>query len=426
MDLERELTRVLRSKDLALPVADPVSDVHDGMRRRRRTQQVLVLAAGLGVVVVALGATLLVDNPLSSKPLPPASHGPTPAQPSDLQAVPEGFTASDLSFVSTQDGWAIGTAPCGTARCTIELVTSDAGTTWNRRPAVGLPRTCTANDCVRKVRFADARVGYAFAPSLFVTTDAGATWSQVRSGPIYGLEIADGTASRVVATQQDCAPSCRFVVQTSAVGSLTWNTVFIADDFRVDAMMTRHGSRIGVALFAHTSGGAGDAHAALVLSTDDGATFTRRDDPCGPASNNSPAERDTTTLSFGPEGQLVAVCTYRMAMPAGPVTAITISTDSGRTFGPLRAVPAPAAAIEVAMVSTDRVVVEDATGLMLTQDGGQTWRDVAQAGQPGGTAGAYLAFSTARTGTWVGQDGATLWRTSDGGATWTEHTFRES
>jgi hypothetical protein len=430
MDLEHELQRVLHTRDAPVTVTDPVGAVHAGMRRRRRTQRIQVLSAGLGAVVVALGAALLVGNPLatSSRPLPPASQPPTPQPRSDQTAVPVGFTVQDLSFVSTGLGWALGTTPCGDTSCTVQLVTTDGGETWVRRPAAGLPRIC-GTSCVTHVRFADEHVGYAFGPSLYVTTNGGKTWAQQSTTPVYGLEIAGGTVTRVVA-QQDGCPGCTFVVQTSDVASLIWNTRYVSALSRSSAALMQHGSRLAVPLYANPAGGAGDAHAQVLLSADNGSTWHVRDDPCGAPGSNSPDEVDARDLSFGPEGLLAATCVPRLDPAQSTGTAVRLSTDSGRSFGPARL--APGLVGHLAAVSSDRVVVEVTDGkadaLFLTRDGGRTWTRVAQ--QPrvdsryDGTNPGFLAFSTARVGTWVGGDGTSVWRTYDGGATWAEHPFR--
>ena len=63
----------------------------------------------------------------SAQPAPPGATGPVPA----------GFTVHDLTFVSEDQGWALGTAPCSSKPCTSLVRTSDGGRSW----------TCTA--CAR-------------------------------------------------------------------------------------------------------------------------------------------------------------------------------------------------------------------------------------------------------------------------------------
>lgn len=77
------------------------------------------------------------------------------------------FQAEDLTFVSTEDGWALGSADClsGGGICTALVRTTDGGRTWHsmKAPSVNLPNvhSCAA-PCVNGIRFANQEIGYAF------------------------------------------------------------------------------------------------------------------------------------------------------------------------------------------------------------------------------------------------------------------------
>ena len=58
----------------------------------------------------------------------PAAAGPGPVGPVG-GPVPAGFRAVDLTWVSTDQGWALGTAPCAQAPCTSIVRTLDGGQT---------------------------------------------------------------------------------------------------------------------------------------------------------------------------------------------------------------------------------------------------------------------------------------------------------
>ena len=111
--------------------------------------------------------------------------------------MPAGFSGYDLTWVSNDDGWALGTAPCGNPPCTSILRTTDGGRSWVGIPA---PRafltesdTCaSACDQISHLRFANPLVGYAYGPnSLYLTTDGGASWHK-QPGYAYGLEVVAG------------------------------------------------------------------------------------------------------------------------------------------------------------------------------------------------------------------------------------------
>jgi photosystem II stability/assembly factor-like uncharacterized protein len=422
VDLERELARVLRTHDTALPVADPVEAVHAGMRRRRRTQRLQVAVTALAVAGVVGGVGWAVtDNPLRTHraPLPVVS------EPVGLP-VPAGFTATDLSWVTVQDGFAIGSAPCGTTRCAHVLRTTDGGTTWADTSTSGLVKCPDA--CPSRVRFADTHVGYAFDRALFMTTDGGATWALQPGPDTYGLEAANGTAVRVV-TRTPACPGCQFEVQRSAVGSTTWDTVKTSDEYRAGADLVRQLDTVAVALKANPAGGAGDAHTSLLLSADNGTTWTRRDDPCGPQASNSPDEVDAVQLQLSLRSEVVALCQRRTFGSNGGNTTLTISSDGGATFSAPTGFPARTDATLVAagrgvLLAETHLANGTEAVLQRSTDDGKTWTEVARAPlHDGDLAGAYLAFSTASTATWVPQAGTSVWRSSDGGQTWTEHAF---
>src|ERR1700722_1045880 len=102
---------------------------------------------------------------------PPASAPPTTraAGPIDVQ---------DVSFVSADQGWALGSG---------ELVTTtDGGASWTRLPD---PPAGAAH-----LRFASPEVGYAWstAGSLWITTDGGASWPAGGPTQVVSLETAAG------------------------------------------------------------------------------------------------------------------------------------------------------------------------------------------------------------------------------------------
>ena len=120
-----------------------------------------------------------------------------------------------MSFVSDQRGFALGTAGCGRGRCPALLGTTDGGRTWTRlgapdATAPGPDGRCSAEEvpCVDQVRFATPLIGYAYDPSLYVTTDGGRHW-QLRIGNISSLEAAGGTVVRVARTTPAAAAHSR-------------------------------------------------------------------------------------------------------------------------------------------------------------------------------------------------------------------------
>jgi len=105
-----------------------------------------------------------------------ATSPPASASPSTRAAGP--IDVADVSFVSADQGWALGTG---------ELVTTtDGGVSWTRLPG---PPAGAAH-----IRFASPEVGYAWstAGSLWNTTDGGASWQPGGLTQVLSLETAAG------------------------------------------------------------------------------------------------------------------------------------------------------------------------------------------------------------------------------------------
>ncbi len=429
MDLESELGRLLHTRDTPLQVLDPVTAVHAGMRRRRRSQRLQVLSAGLGVLVLAFGTTLTVNRHLAGDGThQPAKNGIHPVR--EPAVVPRGFQALDVSFSSPTTAWALGTFPCSAGSCPLLVTSKDGGRTWERRaaPAATLPAgdgsfaaDCAAATCVSQLRFASDRVGYAFAPGLTVTVDGGRTWTaQPLQGQVLALEPGRGTVLRVVDPQGAC-PCSGFTVERAQAGSTTWQPVDSSTGLNlISAGLTRYGSRAAVLQRGHVTGGSSDARSRLLLSNDDGRTWTPRGDPCGPLSQAD--EVDATQVALGASGRVIVLCRHRI----GGATFTRVSADAGRTYHPARDLPTAGSLLAAA---DPAIVVSVGDGdplrrrLLRSTDDGRTWVQVASQ-QTGIARGSeFLGFTTDRLGTWIGGDRRRLVRTSDGGSTWKDQPF---
>jgi hypothetical protein len=422
VDVERELSRVLQAHAVPVPTDDPVPAVHAGMRRRRRAQRLQTVLTSVAVLAVAGTASWLLSDPRGP------STGPQPVvtQPG-AEPAPTGFRAGDLSWVSVEDGFAVGTAPCAQGRCVHVLRTSDGGATRSDTAGSGLPTSCDGS-CPTRGRFADTEVGYLFGPTLFMTTDGGSTWTNQPGSSTYGLETARGTAVRLV-TRQGC-PGCRFELQRSVVGTAEWSTVQRSGLLRSDAELVRQVHQLVATLKANPAGGAGDAHVSLLLSQDDGTTWTQRDDPCGSPSSNDPDEVDTAHVVLSLTGEVVVLCQRRAWRSNGGNSTVVLSADGGATFSTPTGFAEATDATSVAAAGNGVLLAQTHQGnsaelvLQRSTDGGRTWTEVARAPLPDGDTDApYLAFSTTTVATWVPQPGSSVWRSSDGGATWAEHPF---
>lgn len=148
--------------------------------------------------------------------------------------MPGGFTAYSASFVSPQQGWVLGTAPCAKPPCTSIVRTRDGGTSWRGIPApksaIALPGDERAG--IATLRFADPVDGWAAGNVLWATHDGGGSWHQVPLGATAGVITGLGTGGGLVYAARYGCPSQggNHCVQTTIVygapiGSDRWSPV---------------------------------------------------------------------------------------------------------------------------------------------------------------------------------------------------------
>ena len=129
---------------------------------------------------------------------------PSSASPSSASA-PVGFEPVSVTFVSADEGWVLGSVPCGSTRCAAIERTGDGGRTWASAPAPktavvsGIGTDTGATSGIARLRFATPSDGWAFGPDLWATHDGGASWSKVSvpglpsGSTMVALETAHGS-----------------------------------------------------------------------------------------------------------------------------------------------------------------------------------------------------------------------------------------
>lgn len=461
-DIEARLRRALAARADLAPPPGPVEQrtlaaVGGGQRRppgwtswhSTSLRAVAVAASVLAVVGAAAGGVTVARDLTHHRPS--ATHVSTPSVPSSPSVpdrpstssagatprtgpVPKDFAATDLTFVSADVGWALGTTPsCAKAPCTSLVRTTDGGRNWAgiAPPVVDLATAggCTSSTCVSGVRFANASVGYLFgAKTMYLTTDGGANWTRQVGGAIR-LEIADGNVLRVTTTEPGCTSSCTYRVEMSAVGSTTWRPAFSvgarASTTSVQLVRSNGATALQVYGFDHAGGRA--VSSALYTSNDDGTTWTSRGQPC--ASSSGPSGATAEELAIASGGVSMTVLCRPGGSGRNPFVAT--STNSGATFvpgTPHANLSGPIAAASPSTILANVAATGQARGQLLkSSDGGKTWAVVAAAVSStfGGYAFGFLGFENATTGRWVSSlDPYVVWTTTDAGANWSRESFR--
>ncbi len=196
----------------------------------------LVFVAALAVVAAACGSSTPPSTPTpassatsaaaSPSPAVSASASPTPAQPSGSPA-PAGFSATSVTFVSSDEAFALGTAP-GAGAGAVLLRTLDRGQSWMSltAPAVTLGRPGSSGaHPVWGVRFASPSHGFVFGKGLWETTDGGAHWAldTAPAGSILSLATIDGQV--LALTSANAGGGAAAVLQHRPLAGGSWTTI---------------------------------------------------------------------------------------------------------------------------------------------------------------------------------------------------------
>jgi hypothetical protein len=150
----------------------------------------LLAAVGLCLATVAAGAATATAVP---------AVGP----------VPHGFVAASATFVSKNEGFVLGTAPCAHQPCTSMVRTTDHGVRWVGIPAprvaLGNPNNATGA-VVWGTRFANPADGFVFGTQLWETRNGGGNWHRVIAPgtTVLSMAISHGQA---LALAMPCMPT---------------------------------------------------------------------------------------------------------------------------------------------------------------------------------------------------------------------------
>jgi len=166
---------------------------------------------------------------------------------------------------------------------------------------------------VTQLRFANALDGYAFDPELWETTNGGASWVRVATpGTVTELEAADGEAYGLACTTASCQS---MDLLHSPVGSREWQKVSTPASLGFQATFAVSGPSLYV-----LSANMNTRPYVLLYSADEGATFTKRVEPC--------------TAGLG--GRVTAAAdgssTIWAACPTGTEATVLLSTNGGKSW----------------------------------------------------------------------------------------------
>jgi hypothetical protein len=360
----------------------------------------------------------LATSPSEATPSTPVASPVASSSPASLTA---GFEPVSVTFVSVDQGWVLGTVPCGSVRCAAIERTGDGARTWASIPAPnspvgsGVDLGSEASSGIARLRFATPSDGWAYGPDLWSTHDGGKSWAKVSppglpfGSPIVALETAHGFVQAVL---YDGAQ--HFRVATSAIGSDAWQVSRLAVAVGAGPVPEIQLVVAGATGWLLENDRTVVGGARLV-----GATWRAWTPAC--ATVTGPA-----AIAASSPTNVVASCDVGYwSTPAG--NHLFVSSDAGATFTERGSLVPVTEGGGVATPDTATVVVAgtDASGSVLVGsfDGGQHWSVRLRAGNVGF---ADLGFTTRMQGVVVtsspsGSD--RLLMTRDGGHTWSAIAF---
>src|ERR1700722_20219841 len=336
--------------------------------------------------------------------------------------VPIGFAARSVTFVSPQEAFVLGTAPCAKAPCTSILRTLNRGASWRGLPAPVVPLATLSEStepAVWGIRFANPSDGFVFGNGLWETTDGGEHWSSAASprGSIESLEVIDG---QLLAAVGPCpiggGCSTQGSLQRRPLAGGAWQVVAPVAGSGVIATQ----ARVAAVL---------DGDDVIVTANGGVSTVT----PPGPCSSTAGLNAPAWVAVTGPTG-LAVMCAGDGA--AGSVGKIVFVSDDLGSHWTRTGAPARGGDPEgVSAASASQLVVAAASGasmLYYSGDGGARWSTAYYEGD-GGLGFNDLGFTTAADGVVVygpaqSDDNAEsrpgwLLLTSNGGASWQPVSF---
>jgi hypothetical protein len=345
-------------------------------------------AAGAGLLALAVATACGTSSrPAHSVSTPPPAAASTAASPSPSStpsssppaSVRPGFAASDVSFVSAQRGWVLGSGQL--------LTTGDGALSWTALPAPPAG--------VTHLRFATRSDGYAWSTdgALWLTTDGAANWQPGQLSQVLSLETASGWVWAIAGPQP--YPD----VWRAPAGSTAWTNLGVTPGRTATLLV--HGPTAYVV--GQEGGGPIPPSVEAYTGTQAGRRLAV---PCPTSLPVPDAELGAST-----SGSLVLICDVE-GQPT-EYDLVYVSTDKGSSWTASTAPPAWSNGVTA--ITGKRF---SWNGNVLVSSGG-AWT-VALAGPPGGFS--LVGFETDQQGVALSTRGA-MWITRDGGSAWSRVSF---
>ena len=356
--------------------------------------------------------------------------------------VPASFVPWSMSNAGSGTVFAMGAAPCGADEevCPTVVRSTDNGSTWTA--VHRFQRTDTASvtsdevpriqppRAVSEVRFATPKIGYAFGGDLWMTRDAGRSFTRYAHPGQTVLDVEIFRGDVLVLSADGCSQGrcsgplmlSRTTVQAGAVQQ----PVAVRDlDTPVDdAQVVVRDGAVYVQPYRVDAGNVGSPWR---LEENELVPMTARDG-CG----TNPLQ--SLTASTNGAGTLFALCGGDLRGDQAEYRLMR-SDDRGKTWRPATTTPVVLPRVgRLTLAASDAQHLAVATGgprqvsaptrvtdlsrlLQVTDDGGKTWRPVDQP-QPPPQGFDWVASPGGQELYAITRSGTSVWRSADLGATW--------
>lgn len=358
-----------------------------------------LLAAAAGGLALTCAGAMAASAAVSARQQAVAS-GTTGA---DAGRVPAGFAPDSVSFVSASEGWVLGTAHCAHAPCTAVVRTTDGGHSWAAIPAPKFGLASSSGSAgLDRIRFANARDGFASGSQLWVTHNGGARWARVRQVPGYIVDLEASAGSVYAASSK----SGRIAIYRSPAAANDWH--------RVVGLRAVSGSG-GLGIITLYGKAAWIILGDRVYASQTGRSWVRESVRCprnwGIASIAAVSSHDVTLLCAG---EPAAGSTQKR---------LYASSDGGTRFSSVGSVPSGGDGGVLAEPTTRHLFVATASGatwLDVSSDGGSHWGSELEL-HDGGKGWNDFGFTTAEQGAAIEGTpafGSHMYLTWNAGASW--------
>jgi photosystem II stability/assembly factor-like uncharacterized protein len=412
---------------------------------------VALCGAVCGVLLAGCGATRSVARPSTTTATTPVQATPASAPASTPASAPQqaSTTLLRVAFSSPEQGYGLfeQRSTDGSSCTALAARTTDGGAHFERLGVI-FTWLCADRPAASFLAFDDHGDGFAYGPKLFVTHDGGSSWAPVAEpGPVtavaalgYSVWMIEGRCPPGRSTPGN---TCALRLSESTDGGRSWTP---SPGPLPEATVTSGALSLEPALgqnwLLRTSpsaayvvsspmpnqSGAADS-VPLWYTPDGGSTWTAHQIPCG-------LDALSASVAVAPDGTLTAVCAGEPGAGEQLETA-SVSHDGGRTWAVHDNCPTGPGSSQCSannpldfgyLGSIDSVsagttfLVGGRSSLLVTRDGGTTWRPVQPliGGTDSGTT--QVIFFDGHDGLVLGTDSGSgqqaIWHTADTGAHW--------